>query len=662
MAARANGRSPEVRRRILLLGVLLSALLATGRAFQLGVLQGEAWLTRALDQQGDTLSLPAPRGTVYDRDGLPLAASREAFSVAIAPREIGDADVVQALLREHMGFSRAQAARYVDGRRRWIPLPGRIGPEVREVLEGVPGIHFERVLTRFYPNGDVARELLGPVGLDGNAQGGLELELDTVLQGRPGLAVVRRDSRGRPLPGAMVRAVEPTPGRDVYLTIDYDLQEIAEQALVDALERTGAAGGELLLTDPGTGEVLAAVSRVGEARARNWRAVTEPYEPGSTIKPFTVAALLRLERARFTDSVFGEEGRYQLHGRTLTDVKPLGWVTLEEALRLSSNVAVAKAAARLAPHEHYLALRDFGFGSPTGVSYPSESGGRLRRPGQWSRQSPASLAIGYELAVTPLQMAMAYGALANGGRLLEPRLVREVRYRDGRVERRSGPRVVRRVIPAEAAAQLRDVLVGAVEDGTGSAAALGGFAVAGKTGTVRIAGSGGYRAGAYYASFVGFFPADHPQLVIVVKLDEPRMRYDGTGAGYYGGSTAAPVTRATLEAALAARHTPLDRGPMARRTAVDLEAAPAPTRTRGVSRVLVGLDGRAAAAAAPAAAPALVVPDVTGMPMRDGVRRLHMAGFRLRLEGSGRVLRTVPEGGAEVPATQLVRVIGEVAA
>jgi cell division protein FtsI (penicillin-binding protein 3) len=663
MKQRASSRSPEVRRRILLTGVLLSAALASGRAFQLGVVQGDSWLTRALDQQGDTLTLPAPRGTVFDRDGLPLAASREAFSVAIAPREIRDRGQVKVLLGKHMGFSSAQTERYIDNGRRWIPLPGRVGPEVREALDGVPGIHFERVLTRFYPNGEFARELLGPVGLDGGAQGGLELELDTVLRGRGGLAVVRRDSRGRALPGAMLRAVEPTPGRDVYLTLDYDLQEIAAQALTDAMERTGAAGGELLLTDPSTGEVLAAVSRVGSVRARNWRAVTEPYEPGSTIKPFTVAALLRLQRARMTDSVFAEEGRYQIHGRSLTDVKSFGWMTLEEALRQSSNIALAKMGARLAPHEHYLALRDFGFGSPTGVGYPSESGGRLRRPTGWSKQSPASLAIGYEMSVTPLQMAMAYGALANGGRLLEPRLVREVRSRDGRVERSLESRVVRQVIPADVAEELRKVLVGAVEEGTGSAAALGPFAVAGKTGTARIAEGGRYRTGAYIASFAGYFPADSPQLVIIVKLDEPQGRY-------YGGATAAPVTRATLEAALAARNTPIDRSAMARPAASPESgdfavagavwaAGTAPVRTAGRTVHLASALPATGRTVPDSVVASLVVPDVAGMPMRDGVRRLHVAGFQVRLEGSGRVLRTVPAAGAAQARGEVVRVIGQ---
>jgi cell division protein FtsI (penicillin-binding protein 3) len=687
MRSRRSGRSPETRRRFLLLGVLVTALVAAGRAFQLGVVEGEAWYGRAIDQQGDTLSLPAPRGAIYDRDGVPLATSREVFSIAIAPREIRDRPRVEALMRDHLRLTSRQVSAHLGSSRTWIPLRGRFGPEVREALDGVSGIHFERVLQRFYPNGPVARELLGVVGLDGGAQGGLELEFDSVLRGRPGVAVVRRDSRGRPLPGAMLRTLEPTPGRDLYLTIDHDLQEIAEQALKDALDRTGAAGGELLLTDPASGEILAAVSRGAGGRARNWRAVTEPYEPGSTIKPFTVAALLRMGRAALRDSIYAEEGRYQVHGRTLRDVSGHGWLTLEEALRHSSNIALAKAGSRLTADEHYAALRDFGFGTPTGVTYPAESGGRLRRPGQWSRQSAASLAIGYELSVTPLQMAMAYGALANGGRLLEPQLVREVRARDGRVERTHGVRMVRRVLPAAMAGELRAVLVSAVQDGTGRAADLGQFTVAGKTGTVRIAANGRYKPGAYYASFVGFFPADDPQLVIVVKLDEPQGRY-------YGGAVAAPVTRATLEAALAAHSTPLDRSAMAKPSrgglALPPAAEPVPDGEPELPRVVIlrapsdaatswaslatppspvvtrrAVDGAADDAVTDAARPpglarsSWVVPDVRGMPMRDGVRRLHAAGFQLRLEGAGRIRLTVPTAGDSVPGSAVVRVIGE---
>lgn len=650
-SGRRAGRNPEPRRRILLTAVMLAAVLAATRAFEVAVLEGERWRVKALDQQGDTLTVPAPRGTIYDRDGVPLAASQEVFSIALAPREMADRAAVATLLRRHLGITPAAAGRYVEVGRTWVVLPGRYGVEVREALDGVHGIHFERVLQRFYPNGSLARELLGPVRTDGIALGGLELEFDSVLSGRPGLAVARRDARQRPLPGPMVRAVEPVPGRDIHLTIDYDLQQIADQALADAIERTGASGGEMLLTDPRTGEVLAAVSRGRDGRARNWRAVTDPYEPGSTLKPFTVAGLLSLGRATLADSVHGEDGSYER--LRLTDVSAHQWITLATALRRSSNIGVAKMAERMTRAEQYATLRAFGFGTPTAATYPSESGGRLPRPAQWTFTSPSRLAIGYEMSATPLQMALAYGALANGGVLMEPRLVREVRSRDGRVERALEPRSVRRVVPAEVAAAVRGVLMESASAAVDEAAEVDRFEVAGKTGTARMTVNGRYRPGAYRSSFAGFFPARDPQLVFVVKLDEPQGEY-------YGAIVAAPVTRATLEAALAAHSTPIDRAPMSKPSqlaaVMDLPAqTPPPTGTQVLTF------GGAQTPGAPVAAPPAVVPDVAGMSVRDGVHRLHAAGFRVRLEGNGRVLRTVPVAGTEMAAAAVVRVICRVA-
>jgi cell division protein FtsI (penicillin-binding protein 3) len=219
--------------------------------------------------------------------------------------------------------------------------------------------------------------------------------------------------------------------------------------------------------------VLAAASyKVGKP-ATNWSALTVPYEPGSTLKPFTVATLLTESLATLQDSLYGEQGQWTIHGRTLHDVHAFGWLTLEDALRESSNIGIAKAAARMDRETQYRYLRDFGFGSPSGASYPSESGGRLRRPAQWSKQSGASLAIGYEISATPLQLAMAYGAIANGGVLMEPRLVREVRGRDGRTLYSREPRAIRRVIPEGVAAEVRRVLAAVVEEGTGRAASMG---------------------------------------------------------------------------------------------------------------------------------------------------------------------------------------------
>jgi cell division protein FtsI (penicillin-binding protein 3) len=349
-------------------------------------------------------------------------------------------------------------------------------------------------------------------------------------------------------------------------------------------------------------------------------------------------------------------------------VHPYGWLTLREGFLVSSNIIMAKAASRLDPATQYQRLRDFGFGTLTGISYPAESSGRLWQPKRWSRQSPASLAFGYEISVTPLQLVMAYAAIANGGTLMEPRIVREIRSRDGRVLQKRPPRPVRRVMSRDVAAQLRDVMIDAVETGTGRQASMGAFKVAGKTGTARMSAGGRYIVGAYIATFAGFFPADDPQLVFLVKLDRPR-------GDYYGGLTAAPVTKATLQAALAAKGTPLDRRAVARAADADFdlpEVAPAtddaaiPIRTASLISFAAGAPDFEAGEAseemnadeAPVGRPGrAAIPDVEGLSVRRAARILHAAGFRVRLEGSGRVRSISPAAGVIEGTGTVVRVV-----
>ncbi|MEO5510652.1 MAG: penicillin-binding transpeptidase domain-containing protein [Longimicrobiales bacterium] len=652
-------QAPAGRRRLMLASMMVVVCIVIGRQAQIQILQSGKWQVRADEIHGDTVALEPARGMIYDRNGVPLAGTHERFQVSIAPREIKNAEHVSSVLRDVGGFSDGDVRRMLNQDRKWVVLPGRFDSRMNGAMRNVAGVYVSAVSQRFYPHGTLALELLGAVSEDGHPSGGIELEMDSVLKGTAGQATVRRDSHGRVLPGAMLRTVQPVPGRDVYLTIDAGLQEIAEAALAQSIDSTRAAGGEILLADPRTGEILAAVSRKSATRAATWRAVTETYEPGSTLKPFTVAALLNNKRATLADSVFAENGAYQVNGRRLTDTHPHGWLTLGDALRVSSNIGIAKVATRLYPEEQYTNLRNFGFGSPTGVAYPSESGGMLARPRSWSRMSNASLAIGYEIGVTPLQIAMAYGALANGGLLLEPRLIREVRARDGHVERSFAPRTVRRAASAAVAAQLRGVLLDVVADGTGTQAAVGTYDVAGKTGTARIAENGRYKVGAYTSSFAGFFPAEDPQLVFLVKLDEPQTEI-------YGGLVAAPVIRLALEAALAAMSSPLDRSMMATRApelpdagAIRLASAStfAPrSRNETVRGAAVLTLSRPAAKAVDVNG--LQVPETMGLAMRDAVRALHAAGFRVSVTGKGSVQSTLPLPGSALMRGQVVHLTG----
>lgn len=648
------------RRRILLGAFLLAAGLILGRAFQLQALEHEKWAGVAEDQQRARVPLPARRGGIFDRDGVPLALTQQTYQVSVAPRELRDRKAAQRRLVSALGLSQSQARRSTDRKRSWVVLPGRYTEEQRLAFAEVKGVHFQRRLERLYPQGRVGREVIGSVSGDARPLGGIEQQFDALLRGTDGHAIVRRDAAGRKISAFALPSVPPQDGMDIRLTIDLDLQEIADGALRDAVERTGASGGDLLLVDPATGDLLAAVSRRGGASTL--AAITEPYEPGSTLKPFLVASLLERERVSLQTVVDAEGGSWRAPGRRnpITDTERHDDLTVSDALRVSSNVVMAKLAARLTPGEQYEYLRDYGFGTPTGVEYPSESSGRLRRPASWSATSSASLAMGYEIAVTPLQLTMAYAALANGGTLIEPRLLREVRSARGEVQYRTEPQPIRRVTTPAVAARLTQVLVSVVEDGTATRASLGSFDVAGKTGTARRTGAGGrYVPGSYTATFVGYFPATDPQITIFVKLDEPR-------GDYYGGLTAAPVTRETLQAILAARTAALDGVSLLATRAPRREAEAAPARTGGDP--LSGDDGTfvfsidAAHAPAPAPPPVsaipVTLPTVEGLPMRAAARRMHALGLSVRLEGSGAAARTVPAAGAEVSRGDTIRIVG----
>ncbi len=636
MSRRSADHPSPWRRRLVLAGWLAGAIAVLVRAGQVQIVQAAEWRDMAEAQHRTDMAIEATRGSILDRDGTPLAVSRERIRVSVAPREIDDLDEVRQLLREELGLSSSQVARLTSKDRRWSVVPELYAPDVRERLRGISGVHLERVLQRFHPHGDLARSVLGVV-LDGSGRGGIEQQFESLLGGTPGREVVARDNVGREIPGERVTMLQPRAGGEVVLTLDMDLQEIAQQALEEAIDQTGARGGDVVVTDPEGGEVLALVS-IRDGRTTALSAVNTPYEPGSTLKPFTVAGLLQRGLASMHDLVDVGDGSWEIEGRTLHDSHTEGQITVAEALRESSNIGIAKAALPLSPGAQFENLRDFGFGSLTGIELPGEVTGTLRRPDHWTAQSRASLAIGYEISVTPLQMAMAYGALANGGVLMEPRLVRETRSSSGAVLERFEAQTIRRVVDGEVARAVSRALVDVVEDGTGTSARLGSFAVAGKSGTARLNFGQGYERGAYYSSFVGFFPADAPQLVVFVGLDRPQGRY-------YGGAVAAPVSRATMEAALAARTTPLDRSALLRAARSEAFVLPnvAPARFAAASDELppVRIEPRDPSAS-------LTLPDVEGLPSRVAARRLHALGLRVAPTGAGAVSGTVPDAGTRV--------------
>jgi cell division protein FtsI (penicillin-binding protein 3) len=660
----------------------LFALTVIGRAALVQLYQGSTWRARAERQQLAPKEVPAPRGQILDAAGLVLAQSREMLQLEIAPREIRSSE--RAALRRALLAARVKpdwVARAMDAQRTWVTLPGRflaadIAPAAR-----LRGVHVTPASVRTYAMSEGTRRLVGRVDAQNRPLDGLELTLDSLLRGTAGSATLVRDIRGRSFETPTAPRVIAKPGSTIVLTLNHDLQEIAEHALGDAVGQMGAEGGDIVILDPHTGDILAMASRRSDVRSTAATALTEPFEPGSTLKPFIAAGLLARGRARETDMVNTGDGTLELEGRVIRDEHLVGRASLASVLQWSSNVGIVKFAQRLAPREQFEVLRDFGFGTPTGVPYPSEAAGVLREPARWSKQSGASLAMGYEISVTPLQLALAYAAIANGGELLEPALVKEVRSPEGEARYRHERRVVRRVLTPELAARIRTMLLNVVERGTAVEADLDQFLIAGKTGTPRRNVDGRYAAQQYNPNFVGMFPGDAPQYVIVVKLTNPR---DERGR-YYGGSTAAPLTKTILQAAIAARDAALDREKLAvsaraaaaarpdsasvasnelalhqqngapRQSdsaipprALHVRAEPAPVST---IHIISLSQSRATAANRGDPRP---VPDVRGLDLREAVYALHGAGFRVQLV-RGANGETAPSAGAVTAPGSLVR-------
>jgi len=676
-------------RRIKIAHALLAvfALAVIGQAAHVQLMQGNTWRARAARQQLAPRLTPAPRGEILDAAGLVLAQSREMVQLEVAPREVRPQD--RAAL--HRALAKVQIKpewirRALDTKRAWVTLPGRfLTTDVASAVR-IGGVHATAASVRAYAMSEGTRRLVGRVDAQNNAVDGMELALDSVLRGTAGTATLVRGLRGRSFESPNAPRVAARPGNTVVLTLNHELQEIAERALADAVSKMGADGGDIVVLDPHEGDILAMASRRQDARSTAATALTEPFEPGSTLKPFIAAGLLARGRARETDMINTGDGTLELEGRVIHDDHLVGRASLATVLQWSSNIGIVKFAQRLTPREQFEILRDFGFGTATGVPYPSEANGVLREPSKWSAQSPASLAMGYEISVTPLQLAVAYATFANGGELVEPALVKEIRAPDGTTLYQHQKRLVRRVLTPEVATRMRKMLLNVVENGTALQADLSSFLLAGKTGTPRRTVNGRYAAQQYNPNFVGLFPGDDPQFVIVVKLTNPR---DEKGS-FYSAATAAPLTKTVLQAALAARDAALDRHKLASSAGKGLVIRPdstlggdtaprvelassedslARSAARDSARVdsarqrarvraiavnvpfVVSLPQRRAGRIPETARP---IPDVRGLGLRDAVLSLHNAGFHVRLV-HGTDGATEPAAGSLAPAGAVVR-------
>lgn len=620
------------------------------RAVQLTVLQGEALTQRASRQHRQAVPMTAQRGAIVDRDGEVLALSRESAAVYLRPREWSAAPDAMAAVARLLDLPHDAMLQRVSAPAPFVWLQRQVPLERWSAIESMnlPGIGSEPARQRIYPQAALAGQVLGFTGVDGHGLEGIERALDAELRGEVEAVVVGHDARGRQFVLGEEWGSLPRAGAQIELTIDAGLQRVAEAELERAVRQYRAKAGTLVALDPATGEVLAMATvprfdpnAVGAATPDQWRnrPVTDCYEPGSTFKAFLAAAALDAGVVRPTDRIACENGSWAVANRVIRDAHPHGVLSFADVIAQSSNIGTAKVAERLGRERFGRMLREFGFGAPTGIDLPGEAPGLLRPVERWRHINLVTTAYGQGVAVTPLQLTRAFGALANGGRLMRPYIVRRITGPDGEVRYAGHAHPEGQVLSPQTAATVTGLLVGVTENGTGKQARIDGFTVAGKTGTAQKVEphSGRYSARDRMSSFVGYVPAEDPALVILVVIDTPRT-------ATYGGVVAAPVFRAVAEYGLARR------GVLPSGTRLRADAAGQPVHRSGpAARAPREADSPSLL---PASATEIELPESGGLPsflglsMRDALVRAHEEGWDVRLEGSGYVVGQDPPPGA----------------
>ena len=557
MSENTISHTEERLRLLAVVGLLLAGLLVLAwRAVDLQVLDSGFLQREGAARHLRVVEIPAHRGNIVDRNGEPLAVSTPVDSIWVQPREVMQARERWGQLAEVLGVDAAEMGAFIEARqnRQFIYLRRQVSPAVAEAVMGLemPGVNSQREYRRYYPAGEVAAQLVGLTDIDDAGIGGLELAYEQWLEGRPGKKRVIKDRHGHVVED-VERLEAPQPGREVRLTLDRRLQYLAYRELKTAVTRHNAVGGSAVILDARTAEVLAMVNQpsfnpnnrgnASSDRQRN-RAVTDVLEPGSAIKPFTVAAALESGSFRPDTLIDTGPGQFRVGGTTVRDIRNYGEIDVTRALQVSSNIGASQMALETPPEQFWQILANAGFGAGTGSGFPGEVSGYLSPYFQWGQLERATLGFGYGVAVTPLQLAHAYTAFANDGRLRPVSFVIDDRSR----ERPGEPVMTDRVRH-----QVLEMMEQVVHPrGTGIRAAIPGYRVAGKTGTVRKPIPGGYAEDRYTAIFAGMVPAGDPRLVMVVTIDEPR------GESYYGGQVAAPVFSRVMGGAVRLLNIPPD--------------------------------------------------------------------------------------------------------
>jgi cell division protein FtsI (penicillin-binding protein 3) len=646
---RSRERMTRLRVMLLALSVTLWGLVVTVRLVHLQVFERAAYEKQRARQSERTINLDPRRGAILDRQGRPLAVSVDAESIYAVPQDVTSPARTAAALARALGLdaaARKELAAQLQKNRAFIWVRRKVDPQTARAVRDLQldGIGFLTENRRYYPKRELASQVLGYVGVDNTGMSGVEYAYENVIRGRAAKVVVHTDARRRPV-GYTEKP--STDGMNVVLTLDESIQYVAERELDRAMIETQSASGVVVVVEPWTGEILAMANRptfnpnrfasYPSGRWKN-RAVADAYEPGSMFKIVTAAAGIQ-EKVVDPDEILDcGQGVIEIAGTRINDHAVFDKLSFRDAVVKSSDIGMIRVAQRVGRENFNRYMHEFGFGAATGVDLPGESAGLLRPPSKWSAISLASLSFGQEVGVTALQMAMATAAVANGGYLMKPLVVRRVEDGQGRVVKATKPLAVRKVLETGTVFTLTEILKDVVRSGTGKHAALPGYVVAGKTGTAqKVDASGRYSMVDHVASFAGFVPAVHPALVILVSLDSPR------GARNQGGDVAAPVFARVAEEALRHLAVPPDDPDRVLRvmtyrpdTIVPAAYRPSPPVSLRVGGPEPDDPGR--------------MPDLHGQSAREAAIAAARRGLVVVLKGSGRVAAQSPEPGTEIEA------------
>ncbi len=691
----SKGRS-EFKVRVLLVKLLFVVIfiVVAARLVTIQILESPKYQQLARKQYEQKFVLPATRGNIYDRNGNVLVSNTMYVSFAADPKIVGEnLDDVASTFSKIFGKPKSvYLEKLKDNSKRFVWLERGVQPELakRVRAEGLDGIVLMNEPKRVYHYDDLAGTLIGFTDVDNKGISGLELQLDDVLRGSSGSVVMQRDGLGRVRPSVGYPRIEPVDGHDVVLTINVSYQAIVEEELKRGIAANKADGGLSVMLNPKTGEILA-LSVVPSINPNNFdgsnsaamrnRVVCDLFEPGSVFKVVTASAAYERKLLTPTTKYYAEHGEMKIplagkRFRTIRDTHQYDWLTFEEAIEFSSNIVMAKVSKQIGPEQLYRQARDYGFGVLSGIDLPGEVRGRLKKPNEWSRTTLQSLSYGYEVGVTPLQIACAYTVVANGGVFMKPSIVAAVRNSSGEIVAEQKMQKIRRVVSTETARLLTQAFEATVEQGTAKEVYIHGVRIAGKTGTSRKLVEGQYSTSNYTASFVGFFPVEDPQVVCLVMMDNPRAR------GYYGGSTSGPIFRAIAERVImtSPRFSSPPVAQTARQENTTVIVPDVRTLRPGLAQKMLAGEGlgvqffgkgEVVLRQSPEAGKRMekgepvtlvlkndedqqsgtvVVPDVRGMSVRRALNRLVVDEFGVSVRGSGVVQQQSPPPGQRVGA------------